>query len=135
MPFKSKEAEKAYQREYQEKNRDRLRAARIVWGKTRTKEARHEEYLKRKDKAKSWSFINLYGISLEKRDRLISLQGGRCAICKNTFLSDKDTHIDHCHSTGEVRSILCRACNHLIGNCKEDIEILSKAIEYLGGIK
>lgn len=39
--------------------------------------------------------------------------------------------IDHDHITGKVRGLLCRACNHLIGNSLEDEEILFKAVEYI----
>ena len=39
--------------------------------------------------------------------------------------------IDHCHSTGKIRGLLCDRCNHGLGHFKDDINLLIKAIEYL----
>lgn len=70
-----------------------------------------------------------YGISVERYNEMLEDQNHQCAICLNIF---KDIpNIDHCHDTGEVRGLLCRACNTGIGFLKDDIESLSRAIEYL----
>jgi hypothetical protein len=54
-------------------------------------------------------------------------QGGLCIICK--------THnaevVDHCHSTGVVRGILCKQCNSLLGYAYDNTSILKEAIVYL----
>ena len=39
--------------------------------------------------------------------------------------------IDHNHDTGEVRGVLCSACNSLIGYAKDSIETLEEAVRYL----
>lgn len=39
--------------------------------------------------------------------------------------------IDHCHTTGKVRGLLCRQCNIALGKFKEDVTILQSAIAYL----
>lgn len=46
-------------------------------------------------------------------------------------VSGRKFHIDHDHKTGKVRGLLCMRCNLLIGYAKDDIEILSSAIDYL----
>lgn len=61
-------------------------------------------------------------------------QDNRCAICNQEF--DESIHMlkksaDHCHKTQTPRGILCRQCNILLGNAKDNIEILQNAIEYL----
>lgn len=54
-------------------------------------------------------------------------QGGVCAICEGGV----DFVVDHCHTSGEVRGILCRTCNQGIGLLKESIKSLENAIKYL----
>lgn len=64
------------------------------------------------------------------RRQLLADQGGRCAICGRELL-DEDAHLDHCHRTGEVRGVLCRACNHGLGNFGDSVPTLRRAIKYL----
>jgi hypothetical protein len=54
-----------------------------------------------------------------------------CEICSSPFKSHRDKHVDHCHSTGRVRGVLCRACNSLLGEAKDSPINLSNAIKYL----
>lgn len=54
------------------------------------------------------------------------LQAG-CNICGAT----ERLHVDHDHSTGRVRGILCVNCNHGLGRFRDNPELLSKAIFYL----
>lgn len=56
-----------------------------------------------------------------------------CPICNRAFstMEVKQIHLDHDHSTGDIRSILCSSCNQGLGNFKDDIEMLEAAIEYL----
>ena len=51
-------------------------------------------------------------------------------ICKSPP-GHKSLHIDHDHKTGKVRGLLCHGCNTAIGLMKDDVNILTKAIEYL----
>ena len=59
---------------------------------------------------------SLYGLSLAQLAEILRSQDWKCAICGVNFrrLSQKARHIDHSHVTGRVRSVLCRACNHMI---------------------
>lgn len=70
-----------------------------------------------------------FGIGLAEYDALFKAQRGVCAICNKQ--SDKKLAVDHDHDTGEVRGLLCGACNRGIGLLKDDAQILHKAIEYL----
>lgn len=74
-----------------------------------------------------------YGISANKRDEVFSAQGGVCAICLSTESRGKGWHVDHCHTTNEVRGILCNGCNVGLGYFKESLPALSAAINYLKG--
>jgi hypothetical protein len=74
-----------------------------------------------------------YGLSVEAFDALLLKQGGCCAICRaNTPRSKRSWHVDHNHSTGHVRGLLCHHCNLAIGHVSDSIEILQQAIKYLG---
>jgi hypothetical protein len=75
-----------------------------------------------------------YNISLNFYDNLFIQQNNRCAICSNAFSNEKHNykaHIDHDHTTGKVRGLLCNDCNSGIGFLKENITILSNAIKYI----
>lgn len=76
-----------------------------------------------------------YGITLEDYDRMLQDQNGRCAICcsSNHKGAARTSHwcVDHCHSTGKVRGLLCHACNRALGNFGDSIESLERAILYL----
>lgn len=75
-----------------------------------------------------------YGITLDEYNKMLESQNYECKICG--IHADKVTkafHVDHCHSTGKIRGLLCSNCNIGIGNLQDDIEILKKAIKYLGG--
>jgi len=81
-----------------------------------------------------WAQIaNKYGLTKDSFDSLLHKQGGKCAICYHLFDPhiSSSMHIDHCHKSGKIRGILCRGCNHLLGNAKDDIVILQGAINYL----
>ena len=70
-----------------------------------------------------------YGLTLEDFDLMLIDQEYKCAIC---FCSvERNPVLDHCHSTGRVRGILCRSCNSLLGFAKDDISILLSAMDYL----
>jgi hypothetical protein len=85
-------------------------------------------------KKRSWEshLKNSYNLTQESVDALLQSQGCKCAICRKTIGHDRsDTHIDHCHSTGKVRGILCRKCNHGLGKFEDNVDKLYAAIEYL----
>lgn len=69
-----------------------------------------------------------YGISLADYETMFARQEGRCAICG---VSGKKLVVDHNHTTGKVRALLCHHCNTMIGSAREDITILLHAAAYL----
>ncbi len=44
---------------------------------------------------------------------------------------DISLHVDHDHSTGKVRGILCFCCNNALADFQEDPAVLMKAVAYL----
>jgi len=80
------------------------------------------------------SLFKKYGVSLEQYDDMLHHQNGECAICKSKDVGRKGAkyfNVDHCHSTGKVRGLLCHNCNIILGKIKDSKEWLSVAIKYL----
>lgn len=86
----------------------------------------------RKKKERYLKYV--YNLRLEEVEAMYDQQQGRCAICnvhKPSFNSLGGLVVDHCHTTGKVRSLLCTNCNTLLGRAEDKVEILSRAIAYL----
>jgi Recombination endonuclease VII len=89
-------------------------------------------------RAREWQLRNKYGMTVEDFTALLASQGGGCAICQRSVIySGKQAGlrelacIDHDHSTGRVRGILCQACNTAIGLLADDPVRIRCAAEYL----
>jgi MinD superfamily P-loop ATPase len=75
-----------------------------------------------------------YGLEYREYTELAAKQNNRCAIC-GTHESEclrGVLYVDHDHATGKVRGLLCHGCNTILGIWKDDVEILRRAIAYLG---
>lgn len=104
-----KNCHKEYNRLYNKNNRDKRREHE----RCRTAKRRH-------------------GLSLYDIEFIILTQNNTCTICGNTFgIGFEKPTIDHCHTTGEMRGIICNRCNILIGFAMDNPATLSCASEYL----
>ena len=73
-----------------------------------------------------------YGITLTAYNDMFAQQEGCCAICKEHQSNlKKRLSVDHCHTSGKIRKLLCQNCNTLLGMAKDNTEILKNAISYL----
>jgi len=74
-----------------------------------------------------------FNVSADWYYNRLNEQKNRCAICKVHIDNIKRNHfcIDHCHSNGLVRGLLCMDCNTSLGKFKDDVSILNNAIAYL----
>lgn len=68
-----------------------------------------------------------YGISREQYEQMVADQKGKCAICRKF---DNKLHVDHCHTTGQIRGLLCGSCNRGLGLFRDDPAIMRRAITY-----
>lgn len=89
------------------------------------------------DKQKEQNLKHFFGITLADYNSIKESQNGVCAICelpetsKHQSGKTRDLAVDHCHTTGKIRGLLCTRCNNGIGNFKDNTEFLQKAINYL----
>lgn len=96
--------------------------------------ARYRKNPKNKETRWSKQLQRYYGITLVEYNTLLDKQGHCCALCGQGEMEDgagKRLAVDHNHTTGEIRGLLCSACNRGIGMLKENVAVLRKAIEYL----
>lgn len=86
-------------------------------------------------RARSNILLRKYGITMTDYSRMLEQQDYSCAICNS---DDPNNHansgffcVDHDHTTGEVRGLLCHHCNTGLGQFKDDISNMERAIDYI----
>lgn len=72
-----------------------------------------------------------YGITLADYNAMFDKQKGKCAICKTHQMNIKQKLcVDHCHTTGKVRALLCNKCNVSLGTYENaDIPALKRYVD------
>ncbi len=124
--------------EWRSKNRHKTKIYRQRWA------SKNQEFLKKKSSVEyaiSKSEGRVQGLHLRRKywphltwrealseyKKLYSMQNGRCLIC------DKKSKlcVDHNHSTGKVRGLLCRTCNRALGYFRDDARVCFRAYQYL----
>jgi hypothetical protein len=134
---KNPEKKQAWDRRYYDQNKEKVRAqANAYYGENR-ESIRAAEQQKRQDDPGKYRLVERrralakYGLSLEDYDRLLEEQGGVCAICGQRCKTGRNLAVDHCHTSGKVRGLLCGACNSGLGHFKEDPALFAAAVGYL----
>ncbi len=59
-----------------------------------------------------------YGLTIQDYDDMLNKQKGVCAICETDEAIPNTgyrLHVDHNHTTGKVRGLLCTKCNKALG--------------------
>lgn len=74
-----------------------------------------------------------YGITQAQYLQLAEAQDNKCAIC---HLPANEAgrgmlYVDHNHTNGEIRGLLCSSCNTGLGHIGDTVEALTKAKAYL----
>jgi hypothetical protein len=74
-----------------------------------------------------------YGITLEQYNEKLREQNHKCKICSTdeTEVFKQVLYVDHNHTTGQIRGLLCHSCNAGLGHFKEKEELLEIAKQYL----
>ena len=114
-------------REINKRSREKHKAKYATVAKAH-REANPEMYRARRRKTN-------YGIENEHFERLMYEQQGCCAICKMAFVIDGKKSqvpvVDHNHTTGAIRGLLCLKCNNAIGLLQDSVQVILNAAEYL----
>jgi len=85
-----------------------------------------------KSRSKLKARVRKYGLTVERYKAMLVEQDNKCAICGALFSEeDSNWYIDHCHTTGKVRGLLCLRCNLGLGWFSDDLNSLANAIQYL----
>ena len=97
---------------------------------------RAENPAKYREKTRRHILKRKYGITPEDYDRMLAEQGGHCALCSKTESDEKHgrLNIDHCHTTGKVRGLLCTPHNRALGTLGDNEEGIARALKYIQGI-
>jgi len=109
-------------RRWKEKNRDKV----LEYKRTHYKNNKEKYLTIERDR----QYKVRYGISIEDYNRMLEEQSGKCKICSSEKGGNKNQcfAVDHCHTTGRVRGLLCIKCNARLGwfelNLKEVINYL-----------
>ncbi len=79
-----------------------------------------------------------YELTMQEYDQLLASQNGVCAICHQQEVVKAvktgavlPLSVDHDHTTGAVRALLCQACNTMLAKAKDNPSILRTAADYL----
>jgi hypothetical protein len=122
---------------YREKNTEYFRA------KARERQAKlrkeNPELMRARNKA--WrdanpdSMLNFrlkraYGITLAEYTEMLKAQGGACVGCGRQPTAKKRLCVDHCHTTGKIRGLLCSNCNTALGLVGENKNTLHRLAAY-----
>lgn len=113
------EKERANARDYQR----RLRADKVAYQKQSIKRA-------------SFDRKKRYGLEESEYQRMLMDQAFLCKICRKPETAiyhgkPRTLCVDHCHSTGSIRGLLCHRCNAMVGLAKDDSAVLRRASEYV----
>lgn len=75
-------------------------------------------------------FIKTGLTSDEYRELILNIK--QCDICGKTIEENgKNLSMDHCHTTGIFRGMLCSSCNLALGLFRDNISVMERAISYL----
>ena len=91
----------------------------------------------RKSIGRKFHLRTRYNISPQEYETKLVAQDYCCAICGKDVIDNVRNGItvalsvDHCHTTNKLRDLLCHQCNSGLGQFKDNIDVLQKAIDYL----
>lgn len=83
---------------------------------------------------KKCAVAQMYGMNKDEYVGLVESTGPLCPICFREFSdvpNGSERHVDHDHVTGQVRGIICEACNRALGLFGDSVDALLSAAAYL----
>lgn len=73
----------------------------------------------------------VYGLAPGQYGEIYVFQGQVCFLCQRATGATRALSVDHDHKTGEVRGLLCRPCNDLLGHIRDDVVTARRIVMYL----
>ena len=108
-----------YNRQWHLKNKERISIK---------KKAQHKA---NPEAARARCYKNKYDITIADYHVMFLEQDGVCKICSKPEPTNVHLAVDHCHTTGKVRGLLCTPCNKALGLFEDKQDSLLNAISYL----
>lgn len=71
-----------------------------------------------------------YGLTKEESEHFRSIKACQCC-GKTKEISGKRLALDHCHTNGHARGILCRSCNLALGYLNDDPQLIRSLEMYI----
>lgn len=78
--------------------------------------------------------LKRYGITHDDYNHMLEQQGGSCKACQSLYPGNGKSHyfdVDHCHTSGKVRGLLCRKCNVTLGTLERQRDRITLLETYL----
>lgn len=123
--------------EYSQKNSKNRKPALQPRCKICAAQDTREWNIKNKETARERYLQRHYGMSENEYKARLLAQNNSCIICGKEFSNGSfgpdSPVVDHCHTHGNVRGILCNECNRGLGYFHDNPEALLKAASYLTG--
>jgi hypothetical protein len=103
----------------------------------------------RRERTRDLYLQRTYGITLAEYDQMREAQDYRCELCSThedellPHLSGRPRRdgaapantvklvVDHCHTSGATRALLCNRCNTAVGYVENNADLLALAAEYV----
>lgn len=122
------------------RNLSRVQLARRNPGDKKARDKRWDEanpVRRREISLKSYYKTNFKSLNLSESGylKMFDDQKNRCAICDVEFTGETKACLDHCHTTGKARALLCNCCNAGLGMFRDQEAFLESAIKYLRRFK
>ena len=86
---------------------------------------------------RKYDMRRLYGVPYEELLKRLEAQNGKCKICQEEVdllvpkRNGRTACVDHEHTTGKIRGLLCVKCNAGLGQFRDSPDLLKNAVAYL----
>lgn len=137
-PEKHKDYARRWMQEWKNKNPEKYRArVRETQPKRNEAAKKYRASAKGQRTLRERYYQRNYGISASAYDRMFTEQNGLCFICRRPEKRRgragemSPLEVDHNHETGQIRKLLCHACNVAIGFLEESPDRMRRLAEYI----
>jgi len=126
---------RAYDAVWRASNHDRLLAQKAAYyaaNRDRILAAQSRRYAQNRGRVaeRQWARRGIK-MTVDEYDVILSSQGGMCALCGITPSATRRLAVDHDHTTGRVRGLLCSSCNRTVLPVVEQVGV-ARISTYLG---